>query len=360
MKPLVKHTLAAVFLALSFAASAWSQTNVMRFVAYPPNALFEKLMGDHAWKIFATGEIDAAAGKRLAALIADKHIPIASLLYLHSPGGSLEGGITLGRVIRESKLQTFIGQFDPTLPYVGSKPGYCYSACATAFLGGEYRYWTNASVYGVHRFFWSKHSDNDADVAQMMSAFVIEYIQSMGVDTKIFALASQAGPSEIVTPSHETLLALNVVNDGRKPVSWTIEAIEDAMYLKGAQETAIGINKFMLTCPARGPMYLYAIFDAGQNADEVMTWQVNWLFLDGKQVRIDNLLLEKTNDRGFINLVYSVNPALLNAIAGAKTVGVGLQQNAGGAVFNGFSAMPFEVGAAKLPGFLAVCHHSGQ
>ncbi len=196
-------------------------------------------------------------------------------------------------------------------------------------------------------FFWNAQSGGNADLAQIVSAAVVEYIRSMGVDTKIFALASQAGPSELITPSHEVLLALNVVNDGRKSVTWTIETLAEGMYLKGAQETAFGMNKFMLTCPAHGPMYLYAIFDAGQNAEEVMTWSVNWLFIDKKEVRIDNLLWKKANDHGHINLFYAVNSALLNEIAGAKKVGVGLQKGVGGAVFSGFSNMPFEGGAAK-------------
>ncbi len=269
----------------------------MQFAAYPPNPLVEKSMGDYAWRIFATGVIDAAASKRLAALIADKNIPFHSSLYLHSPGGSLAGGMALGRVIREKKLTTFIGQFDPASKnrfYKASKPGYCYSACATAFLGGEYRYWTDGSVYGVHRFFWDKHSDADADLAQMVSATVVEYIRSMGVDTKIFALASQAGDSDLITPSHEALLELNVVNDGRKPAAWTIESIKEAVYLKGQQETDNGTNKFLIVCPTDDAlMTLDAFFDAGQNSEQVMTWPVNWLFLDGDKMRMDKKLLSK-------------------------------------------------------------------
>jgi hypothetical protein len=360
----LRHALAALLVTLSFTAPAWSQTDDMQFVAYPPTPQLEKLMGDHAWRIFATGKIDAASDKRLASLIADKHIPLDSELYLHSPGGALEGGLALGHVIREHELRTFIGQFDPTSKYVvGSKPGYCYSACAMAFLGGEYRYWTNGSMYGVHRFFWNKHSDSDADLAQIMSAAVVEYIRSMGVDTKIFTLASQAGSSEVITPSHETLLALNVVNDGRKPVKWTIESFAQGsaqgIYLKGEQETANGIDKFMVMCSS--PMGLYALYHAGMNADEVMTWPVNWLFLDHERVRMDRQLKSKTmNKRGQINLLYYLNSDLLAAIAKAKSVGVGLQPTTGAAVFSGFDFMPFEGGAAKLPGFLSACNRGGQ
>jgi hypothetical protein len=296
----------ALLLWLVGSGVAWCEDTVMQFTAIPPDQLIEKFMGNHAWTIYATGEIDAEAGKRLAKLIADKHIPAASLLYLHSPGGSLLGGMELGRVIRANLLFTYIGQFNAaTKPQ--SKPGYCYSACALAFLGGEYRYLPKGSVYGVHRFFWKESSAGNADVAQIVSAAVVEYIKSMGVDTKIFALASQAGSTEAVTPSSDELLALNVINEGRKPVKWTIESLTGAIYLKGEQETALGMNKFMLTCPARGSMELYVIFDAGKNTDEVMSWQTNWLFVDGGQMEIDDRLLEKKVLNGWINLSYRVD-----------------------------------------------------
>jgi hypothetical protein len=333
-----------------------AQTETMEFRAYPPDATYERLMGSHAWRIFATGEIDQAAAQRLAALIANSNIPMASTLYLHSPGGSLVGGMMLGRVIREHKLATYVGQFDPARKYVSAEPGFCYSACATAFLGGEFRYWTDGSVYGVHRFFWKSHSDSDADDAQIVSSAVVEYIRSMGVDTKIFALASQAGASEVITPSHDVLLALNVVNDGRKPARWTIESMAQGIYLKGEQETDNGTNKFMLACIASEPtMFLYAIFDAGMNAGEVLTFPVNWLFLDQYPVRMDNQLVKKENVNGKINLVYQLNTNLVTAISRAKRVGVGLQAGVGGAVFAGFDSMPFEQGAAKLSGFSTVC-----
>lgn len=352
----MRRALLALLFCLCGPGAAWCQENTMRFVARPPDPFIEKLMGDHAWSIYAAGEIDADAAKRLSALITEKNIPGASLLYLNSPGGSLLGGMALGRVIREKALYTYVGQFNPA-PKHETKPGYCYSACALAFLGGEYRYLVKGSVYGVHRFFWEGHSNNDADIAQILSASVVEYIRSMGVDTKLFALASQAGASEAITPSPDILLSLNVINNGRKPSKWTIESIPGAIYLKGEQETAIGISKFILTCPAKGPMYLYAIFDAGQNTDEVMTWSVNWLFLDGAQNEIEDHLIKKTVTNGWINLIYRVDDELLTAISNAKTaVGIGLSPTPGAAFFNGFSDMPFRDGAIKLPGFLQVCH----
>jgi hypothetical protein len=345
----------ALLLLLVWAVSACAQPNQMQFRAYPPKPDMQMMMGEHAWAIYATGEIDGEAGKRLEMLIANKRIPLASRLFLNSPGGSLLGGMALGRVIRAHLLQTFIGQIhEAGTP--GIEPGYCYSACALAFLGGEYRYLPDGSVYGVHRFFWQGHTSADADVAQIVSAAVVEYIKTMGVDTKLFALASQAGSSEAITPSAETLLTLNVINNGSKQVKWTIESVAGGIYLKGEQETALGINKFMFTCPAHAPMDLYAIFDPGQNADEVMAWSTHWLFYDGDKMQIEKKLVEKSTKNGWINLRYLADPELVRTIAGTKSkIGVGLSPAPEAAIFSGFDMMPFEGGAAKLPGFLQVC-----
>src|SRR6516165_6234770 len=111
---------AFLFLALG-AASA--RSDVMSFQAFRPDEAQKTFMNDYAWKIFAIGEIDGEAGKRLAELVTQKKIPAGSRLYLHSTGGNLVGGMALGRVIRDARLNTFIGQRDLTLDYIGSKPG---------------------------------------------------------------------------------------------------------------------------------------------------------------------------------------------------------------------------------------------
>ena len=87
-----------------------------------------------------------------------------------------------------------------------------------------------------------------------------------------------------------------------------------------------------------------------------MTFPVNWLFLDDKLVRMDDKLMEKQIINGKMNLFYPLGSTLLNSISRSKTVGVGLQGGIGAAVYSGFNFMPFAEGAAKLPGFVAVCH----
>lgn len=318
----------------------------------------KRLMGNHAWRIYASGTIDGEADKRLNDLIQHHKIPYGSILYLHSPGGSLAGGMKLGRAIRKAGLGTYVGRINPGSKDSLSLPGECFSACATAFLGGEYRYWMTGSKYGVHRFFWEKRTDQDADIAQMMSAAVVEYIRSMDVDTKLFSLASQAGQGEIVIPPLEVLEQLNVVNNGTKKAKWTIESITGMIYLKGEVETANGRNKFMLVCPATEPMFLYALFDAGKNAEEVMTFGAESLMLDHNPVSLKGRRIRRENDNGTINLMFTLDQELLGKIAAANTVGIALQPTTKAAIFAGFDALPFAEGAKKLSGFLQVCSRS--
>ena len=336
---------------------AHCEPGIMQFVAFPPERYAQALMGDHAWTIYASGDIDANASVRLDKLISAKRIPYGSLLYLSSPGGNLVGGLKLGRTIRKYGLNTYVGQIKAGGSHTEISPGFCASACAMAFLGGEYRYVPKGSVYGVHRFFWEQRTTSDADVAQIISAAVVEYIRSMGVSTDLFTLAAQAGSSELVTPPHDVLLALNVVNDGRKPVSWTIESVTGAIYLKGQQETWNGMTKLMLVCPSQGNMSLYAIFDAAQNTSEVMEFGTHWLFSDSQKIEIEDHLKTKKVLNGWINLMYAVDKPLLSTFtATQRTIGVGLSPFPGSAFFDGFADMPFQGATSKLGGFLQVCH----
>jgi hypothetical protein len=63
-------------------------------------------MGSHAWRIYATGLIDEDADKRLEELIHRNNIPYHSDIFLHSGGGSLVGGMKLGKVMRKYLLHS--------------------------------------------------------------------------------------------------------------------------------------------------------------------------------------------------------------------------------------------------------------
>ena len=200
-----------------------------------------------------------------------------------------------------------------------------------------------------------RHRTSSGDTAQIVSAAVVEYIRSMDVDTALFTIASRAGRAELEIVPREILERLNVINNGTKKTKWTIESIPQGMYLKGERETALGINKFMIYCPVGGTPILSVVFDAGENYRDVMNFQAEWLMVDDTQVSLEGRRVRRLNNRERIHSFYRADKLLLNSLRSARFVGVGLQPTWAAGFFVGFQRMPFEEGAAKLDGFLAIC-----
>jgi hypothetical protein len=109
-------------------------------------------------------------------------------------------GMELGRVIRKYRLRTDVGTKKPSSERGAREvvPGYCYSACALAYLGGSFRFLMKDSRYGVHRFAFENPAPQHADLAQIVSAAIVEYIRSMDVDTKLFSLSVVAGKDSVI------------------------------------------------------------------------------------------------------------------------------------------------------------------
>jgi hypothetical protein len=101
----------------------------------PPKGM-ERLLGS-AWWIYLDGEIDGRAGARLEQFVKSNDVPIRSLVILNSGGGSVYGGMELGRVIRKYGFETDVGIRDKKSKDRSYLPGECYSSCAYAYLVGR-------------------------------------------------------------------------------------------------------------------------------------------------------------------------------------------------------------------------------
>lgn len=172
-------------LLVSTACPAFAQ---MTFDAKPPDARNPLLAGT-AWTIHATGMIDEGAPSRLKSLMADRDIPLQSYLYLDSGGGNLMAAIELGRVIRDHRLHTYVGNSDrnEVVP--------CLSACTLAYLGGYFRFYLSNAAFGVHRFFFPDEIDSASAnaVSQVIAAQVVGYMREMGADPELFTEMTKAG-----------------------------------------------------------------------------------------------------------------------------------------------------------------------
>jgi hypothetical protein len=89
--------------------------------------------------LVAWGGIDTGDSERFRAAL-DAAAPIDEV-WLDSPGGALEEGMEMGRILRARRLTTRIPR--------GLQ---CISACNFIFMGGKIRYVETGGVFGVHMF----------------------------------------------------------------------------------------------------------------------------------------------------------------------------------------------------------------
>ena len=142
--------------------------------------------------VMATGNVESNDVEKLDRYLSMQPIKKHTAVYLDSPGGSLAGGIRLGKYFKQHRIKTVI-------------QGYkiCASACALAFLGGtDYKgaKWmssTTTSRLGFHAFSNADGSQyaNSNDTQQVV-ALVLKYGQYVDIPTEILI-------KNFETPSHD-------------------------------------------------------------------------------------------------------------------------------------------------------------
>ena len=307
------------------------------------------------WTISASGVIDLEAADRLESLVNRYGIPRRSSLYLHSPGGSLLGGLLLGRKIRELGLFTHVGQ------YVQSEvrslvPGYCYSAAALAFLGGTFRWIDKKSSYGVHRFSFTEDLPDASDRAQVLSAVVVQYLRDMDVDPGLFNKMTIAGRESMLVLDQEDLAKYRVTHTGYEDTKWTLESIRGYLYLKGERVTPRGMNKFIIACQGGSVTHVMVLFDPEGRSDEIRSMQVLILNIDEERViiQISDRRTPKM-ENGIVNCDFTIDDATLRKMMNARSVGVCFQYTVDSPFFLGFDRMDISSGIDKLKALINNC-----
>jgi len=337
----------------SHALAAESDSDLMKFELRPPDRLASAITGDSAWTIYATGPIDDKAPERLRDLIKKNKIPPRSTVEISSPGGSLMAGMKLGKIYRASEFDTEIGRSDPT-DKTGTLPGQCFSACSLAFLGGKWRYMRNGSLYGVHRFYFNKSTAQEGDIAQMVSAVVVQYMRDMGIDPELFSEMTAAGRDNIILLPESELLRLNVINNGQSPAVWSVESANGVVYLKGQRDTVFGTNKFVMACSTQG-VDLTIMLDPVANGPLPPTGAIS-LVADEREYRIENFLNgEPVLRNGSVFATFILPLGIVRVVEAAHEVGVTFQVDRDAPTYVGFRGMRVGDGAKKMPGVLRGC-----
>jgi hypothetical protein len=171
--------------------------------------------GCNVW-IAAEGKIDGGAAVRLRRLLGKLPHPRPPI-YFHSPGGSVVGGIELGRLIREQKLEVSIAHTVPRGCDPGKPPeksceaqkrsaeaiestidplrSMCNSSCVLALTGGTVRRVPPMAKLGIHDIGFDPampppRRDLVRQVKNVLHERIQDYWRDMGIDEALFKAAS--------------------------------------------------------------------------------------------------------------------------------------------------------------------------
>ena len=230
--------------------------------------------------IVAEGELDAKAKESFEALLA-KGVD-GSQVLLNSGGGDLGAGLRLGREIRKRGMQTVIGRWNDVSRFEEPlNDGKCLSACAYAFLGGVIRKVPSGNKIGFHQFALASGATASLSAGQEASALLVSYLVEMGVDARLFALATSAPSQDMFYPSAAQLEEYDVVTP-QGFAHFVLEPYRDGVIAASRRLSATraydevnvltafcrnGHPRFLLTAPRHGLQDAMSGLEAGIELD---------------------------------------------------------------------------------------------
>ncbi len=154
-------------------------------------------------RLMATGTIDPGSADRFAAEIGKRGVYVKTVV-LHSPGGSVQDAIRIGRLIRERQFNTEVGD--------GS---YCASSCPLIFAAGSERIAGSKAAIGVHQIFAAANipgasAADGMNSAQRISAECQRYLRDMGVDSQVWVHAMETPKDELFYFRPDELISLKL------------------------------------------------------------------------------------------------------------------------------------------------------
>jgi len=324
--------------------------------------------------IFADGDIIPGTANRFKSFIASHPQLLAdATVTLNSPGGSPIEGMLLGEIIRNRHFRTAVGRIGPEIAtellWRGNRfeplPGQCLSACIYPYLGGEYRYLTDGSAIGIHRFKFSKDVGGEitSEISQELSGMIVDYIKKSRADPSLFVLMTQTPPDRMSIIPRSELKALRVVTDDIFSENWIFEIIDGNTYLKADQITWRGRNKLLFICApyhnSRVPA-LMAMTNTAFPAREVVIAEAKkiLIFLDGKSISMPSKTIAEAprlSGDSFIRWMVFVTPQLAERIKMADQIGSGISPGPEG-TFAGFAGINVGDGRRKIATFFENCN----
>jgi hypothetical protein len=212
----------------------------------------------------ADGDITSETPAQFQSYINTHGVP--GYLEINSQGGDLGGGVGLGRLFRSNHVIVYVhrtvkGQVEGYPDIDGLEKGVCISACSYAFIGGETRD-ADSQEIGIHQFSASlsnsghpivvpqKTAVGDAttilSTTQAATAYLIDYVNSMGVDPRFLSLASAS--AKIYYLSESELDLYKVRWQPKELMPWTIRVWGSGVY--ALSQSRDGTLSAMVFCRA--------------------------------------------------------------------------------------------------------------
>jgi hypothetical protein len=225
----------------------------MDFHYAEPQTEIERVFGGH-FHINAIGEICPGDDEKFRIFLEKAAPPPRTTVYIDSTGGNVDAEIGIGRLLRAAWFSTSIGcvAFDYERPPSWTAhrvygEGVCHSAATLVYLGGRLRFLPAKFKFGVHQFSFKDPTPNHLGYSQVISARISTYLHDMGISPEFAELSSSIPGSEIVLLDEAQLKKLGVVTGGETSVTWSVEARNKMLYVKGERDSIYGHQKVMLS-----------------------------------------------------------------------------------------------------------------
>lgn len=144
-------------------------------------------MADGRKALAIAGRIGPASASWFREQLDAAKLTAGDVIFLSSPGGSLDQGLIMGAVVRSRGLTTVVGKVNSE---GRPQPSRCASACVFVFAGGKVREAMPRSALGVHQFTStsSKSEESASDLiarTQQTTGMILDYMTRMGVSPSI-------------------------------------------------------------------------------------------------------------------------------------------------------------------------------
>ena len=153
------------------------------------------LLGERQHVVHIAGDMNAEDILTFKQII--KSLPPQTIISLDSPGGNLQAGIEIGKVIATSGFATYVS-------------GICASSCALAWLAGAPRILSPSAKVGFHLAY---KNDLDKTESGAGNALVGSYVTELGLGENVVRYITSAAPTDIqwLTSRDADLLGVDVI-----------------------------------------------------------------------------------------------------------------------------------------------------